>query len=70
MDNIINLNPIRTKRKVLTKQETEKLTKTKEKAHSQSTPKSKSLSEKVLLSPLLNDENIKKIKNQNRKKKK
>ena len=63
MDNIINLNPIRTKRKVLTKQETEKLTKTKEKDHSQSTPKSKSLSEKVLLSPLLNDENIKKSKN-------
>ena len=63
MDKIINLNPIRSKRKVLTAQENEKLIKTKEKNYSKSTPKSKSLSEIVLLSSLVNDENIKKNKN-------
>ena len=63
MEKIINLNPIRSKRKVLTAQEPEELKKTKIKNHSQSTPKSKSLSEKVLLSPTSNDENIKKSKN-------
>ena len=63
MDKIINLNPIRSKRKLLTTQEHEELKKTKIKNHSQSSPKTKSLSEKVLLSPTLNDENIKKSNN-------
>ena len=63
MEKIINLNPIRSKRKVLTAQEPEELKKTKINNHSQSTPKSKSLSEKILLSPTSNDENIKKSKN-------
>ena len=63
MEKIINLNPIRSKRKVLTAQEPEELKKTKINNHSQSTPKSKSLSEKILLSPTSNDENIKKSRN-------
>ena len=63
MDKIISLNPIRSKRKVLTAQESEIITKTKIKNFSHSTPKQKSLSERVLLSPSLNDENVKKSKN-------